>query len=117
MQDWTLEDLSASTGGKQIKIVQTATPGTPIHLTHATARDMAELYAVNNDTVERELTIEYGGVASPDDLIRVQLPPKQGLVLVLPGCNPLTGARTIAAFASAANVVCVQGHVKRVTTS
>jgi hypothetical protein len=63
--------LSGSTDGRLIKVAQTATAGTTIHTGSATATTIDELwlYAVNSDSTDRKLTIEWGGVDAPDDLI------------------------------------------------
>lgn len=112
--------FSASVGGRGIKVVATATPGTTIHATgvSATVVDQFMLYAVNSDTLDRKLTIEYGGVTAPDDLIEVTIPAESGLVLVLNG-ELLSGtgaaARTVGAFCATANVVMIHGFVRRLT--
>jgi hypothetical protein len=51
--------------GRMIKVAQTATAGTTIHTGSATATTFDEvwLYAVNSDTTNRKLTIEWGGVS------------------------------------------------------
>jgi len=107
-------NLSGSTNGRQIKVAATATLGTTIHTAHASALDELWLFAVNTDSVERKLTIEFGGVSSPDDLLEITLPPECGLVTIVPGI-PLTGAVVVTAFASAANVVNVSGFVNRIS--
>lgn len=112
--------LSNSTGGEPIKVVATATAGTLIHssLTDATTIDEIWLYANNTDTTERKLTIEYGGVASPDDLIEVNIPAEAGLVLVIPGLTlggTGSAARSVRAFAATANVINISGYVNRIS--
>ncbi len=107
-------NLSASTDGRPIKVVATATAGTAIHVAHVTALDELWLWAVNSDSVDHKLTIEAGGVTSPDDLIEFTVPAEDGLHLVIPGI-PYTGTVTIAAFAAAANVVTISGYVNRIT--
>lgn len=112
--------FSASTQGKPIKLAATSTPGTAIHTTgiSATNVDRIYLFAFNSDTVDRTLTVEFGGVTAPDQNIVVTIPFKVGLVLVIDGL-PLLGNGSagliVAAFASAANVVTVSGYVLRVT--
>ena len=101
--------LSGSTDGKLIKVAQTATAGTTIHTgsTTATTYDEVWLYAVNSDTTNRKLTIEWGGTASPDDLIELTITAESGLVLVVPGLV-LKGNATalvVRAFAATANVI------------
>jgi len=112
--------LSGSTQGRQIKVVATATAGTTIHATgiSATVQDEVWLWATNSDTTARKLTIEFGGVSAPDDLVEITIPPESGPVLVIPGWR-LTGsgaaASTVGAFAATANVVTIGGYVNRYT--
>ena len=111
--------LSGSTDGRMIKVVQTATAGTTLHTGSATATTFDEiwLYAVNTDTSARKLTIEWGGVSSPDDLIELTIAAESGLVLVSPGlvikgnATPLV----VRAFCASANVVMIAGYVNRIT--
>lgn len=108
--------LSGSTNGRQTKVTQTATPGDLIHTAVAGTDDLDEvwIWAVNTDTVSRTLTIEYGGVASPDDNIEVVLDPGKGLYLIVPGLL-LQNGLAVRAFADAANVVLISGFVNRIT--
>jgi len=106
--------LSGSTNGRNIKVAATSTPGTTIHDAHATSQDELWLWACNTDTVERKLTVELGGVSSPDDTVEIKLPPECGYVLVIPGI-PLTGSVGVKAFAATANVVIVAGYVNRIS--
>lgn len=106
--------LSGSTDGKMIKVVATATAGTLIHTAHATALDEIWVYAVNSDATARKLTIEFGGVGAPDDLIEQTLAPEGGLTLIVPGLI-LTNSAVLRAFAASANLVLVAGFVNRIT--
>jgi hypothetical protein len=111
--------LSGSTDGKGIKVVQTATAGTTIHTGSSTATTLDEiwLYAVNTDSTDRKLTIEWGGVASPDDLIEYTVKAENGLYLIAAGllikgnATPLV----VRAFAATANVISIHGYVNRIT--
>ena len=111
--------LSGSTDGKLIKVAQTATAGTTIHTGSATATTLDEvwLYAVNSDSTDRKLTIEWGGVSSPDDLIEFTVPAEDGLYLIVAGlvikgnATPLV----VRAFAATANVISIGGYVNRIT--
>lgn len=105
--------LSGSTNGRLIKVGAIATPGTLIHTAHASAIDELSLWAVNSDATDRKLTIEYGGVASPDDLIEQTIPAEAGLVLIVDRLV-LTGGLVIRAFCPTTNVVMVGGYVNRV---
>ncbi len=106
--------LSGSTNGRMIKVVATATAGTLIHTAHASALDEIILWAVNSDSTDRKLTIEYGGVATPDDLIEFTVPAEDGFYPILPGLI-LTNSLVVRAFAASANVVMIGGLVNRIT--
>lgn len=110
----TKEFLSGSTNGRQIKVVATATAGTAIHTAHATSKDEVWLWAVNSDTSAVKLTIEFGGVSAPDDLIEITIPAEGGYTLVVPGIC-LSGGLAVKAFAASANVVMIAGFVNRIT--
>jgi len=111
--------LSGSTDGKLIKVAQTATAGTTIHTGSSTATTFDEvwLYAVNSDTTDRKLTIEFGGTSSPDDLIEQTITAESGLLLVVPGLviKGNATALVVRAFAATANVVMIGGYVNRIT--
>lgn len=108
--------LSGSTNGKGIEITQTATAGDLIHTAVAGAVNMDEvwLWAVNTDANTRILTLEFGGVADPDDYIEITLETQSGAILVCPGLI-LQNSLVIRAFADAANVIAVFGYVNRIT--
>jgi len=111
--------LSGSTDGRGIKVAQTATAGTTIHTGSATATTYDEvwLYAMNTDTTDRKLTIEWGGVSAPDDLIEFTVKAESGLYLIVPGLV-LKGNATplvVRAFAATADVVTILGYVNRIT--
>lgn len=114
MASYSKVKLSQSTDGKQIKVAATATLGTALHTAHATAQDEIHLWAVNSDTSDQKLTIEWGGATSPDDLIELTIPSESGLVYVVPGLV-LTNSKVVTAFAAAANVIMVSGFVNRIT--
>ena len=111
--------LSGSTDGRMIKVAQTATAGTTIHTGSATATTFDEiwLYAVNSDASAVKLTVEWGGVSSPDDLIEFTVPAEDGLYVVVAGLV-IKGNATpliVRAFAASANVVMIAGYVNRIT--
>jgi len=107
--------LSGSTQGQPISVAATGTPGTTIHTTgiSTTVIDEIWLYATNNDTVLRNLTVEYGS-----GNIQLVIPPQAGLSIVLTGLV-LTGTgaagNVVRAFASAANQIRIVGYVNRIT--
>ena len=111
--------LSGSTDGRLIKVAATATAGTTIHTGSSTTTTIDEvwLYAVNSDTTDRKLTIEFGGTSSPDDLIEQTITAESGLLLVVAGLIIVGNATplVVRAFAATANVVMVGGYVNRIT--
>lgn len=114
--------LSGSTRGKPIKVVATATPGTLVHATGVSASitDEITFYAHNSDTVDRTLTVEFGGVTDPDDLIvkAITIPSRVTRMIIVDRQRLVgtgTVASTVAAFASAANVITITGGVDRIT--
>lgn len=115
MATYSKRALSGSTNGRQIKVVSTATAGTTIHTAVTGTSDLDEiwLYAVNMHTADVNLTIEFGGTTSPDDLIQQTIATKAGLALVIPGLV-LQNECVVKAFASVANVVLISGFVNRV---
>ena len=107
--------LSGSTDGKQIKVAATATAGTTIHTGSTTPATLHEvwLYAVNTSASDVKLTIEWGGVASPDDHIEYTVKAENGLYLIVPGLiiKGNATALVVRAFAATANVICISGYV------
>lgn len=115
MATYTKEKLSGSSNGRQIKVAATATPGTLIHTATAGIVNMDEvwLYVTNNHTASLALTIEFGGVSSPDDLIQMSIPSKTGLFLIVPGFL-LNNGLVVRAFAQTANQLCISGWVNHI---
>lgn len=110
--------LSASTDGKPIKVVQTATAGTLIHTavsgTTSGTYDEIWLFAQNNHTAPVVVTIEFGDATAPDSNIIVNVVQKSGLMLIVPGLILQNGA-TVKAFADTANVITISGFVNAIT--
>ena len=108
--------LSHNTNGKNIKVTQTATAGDDIHTAVAGTSNWDEvwLYACNTDSSDRKLTIEWGGVATPDDLTEVTVEAESGWTLIVPGLLIQNGL-VIQAFCAAAKVVMVNGYGNRIT--
>jgi len=111
------EKLSDATDGRGILITQVATAGDAIHTavvgTAGDTWDEIFLQACNIDTVDRLLTIEYGGVSAPTDTIIVNVPFKSGLIVVVDGLI-LRNTLLVKAFAAAANVIIVHGYIHQI---
>jgi len=119
MATFTKKKLSASTDGKAVKVVATATAGTTIHTGSATATTIDEvwIYAVNSSTSSVKLTIEWGEATAPDGNIEVTVQPEAGLVTVIPGLLIVGNATplVVKAFAATASVICIHGFVNQIT--
>jgi len=109
--------LSGSTDGRGVLVVATATAGTTVHTavtgTTPGTYDEVWLYAVNSSGVSVKVTVEFGGVTSPNDLIEYTVPAEDGLHLLVPGLILQNGV-VVRAFAATANVVVVHGFVNAI---
>ena len=110
--------LSGSTNGKPIKLTDTASSvntdaGYLVHTAVAGTTDIDEvwIYASNTHTGAVTLTLEWGGVTSPDDHIKAVINPNE-TVLVAPGL-PLQNGLHIKAFASVADKLILFGYANR----
>ena len=113
MSTYTTIPLSAATTGEPIAVTGTTT-GTSV-LAHTSINvggdfDEIELFANNQSASSVELTVEVGGTAASDLIIRT-IPP-YATKLVLEGIY-LNGGATVQAFATVANVVNLFGKVGR----
>ena len=114
-----LQPAGTTGDGLGILVVATATAGTAIHTASATATTIDELwlYAYNNHTGNVVLTIEFGGVTSPKDVIKSTIATQAGLVLVCAGLVIQGNAtpKIVRAFAATASQVSLFGYVNRIT--
>ena len=119
MATFTKKKLSASTDGKAVKVVATATAGTTIHTGSATTSTIDEvwIYAVNTSASSVKLTFEWGEATAPDGNIEVTVQPEAGLVTVIPGLLIVGNATplVVKAFAATASVICIHGFVNQIT--
>ena len=119
MATFTKSTLSGSTDGRPIKVAATATAGTLLHTgsTTATTIDEVWLYATNTSAADVKLTLEWGGVTSPDDLIEQTIVTEGGLVLIAPGLlvKGNSTALIVRAFAASANVITISGYINQIT--
>ena len=110
--------LSGSTAGMGIKIAQTATLGTTIHVSTSEtiegSFDEIWLWAYNSHSEDVLLTIEFGDAVAPTHNISVTIPKLSGLVPVVPGLI-LQDSKTVTAFAAVGDVVTLSGFVNRMT--
>ncbi len=117
MATYTRTLLSGSTNGKSIKVVATATLGTTIHtaLTGTTGFDEIYAWVTNTSGSAVPLTIEYGGVTDPDNLIvkGLTIPANSPPIPILTG-EVLQNGLAVTAFAGTANVLLITGYVNRI---
>lgn len=116
MATFSKAKLSGSTDGKQIVVDATATPGTLIHTAVSGQTDWDEiwLYAYNSHSSAVALTLEWGGVLVPDDLMKWTLPPRElGRILLLDG-KLLQNGKLLGAFADTVDVVILDGFVNQI---
>lgn len=115
MATYSKVKLSGSADGMGIKIAASATPGTTIHTAHATALDEIYCWVSNPDSSDRAITVEWGGVTDPDNLLTKNLviPANSGPILIVPGLI-LTNSKVFAIFCASANKVVALGYVNRI---
>ena len=114
-----LQPAGTTGDGLGILVVATATAGTAIHTASSTATTIDELwlYAYNNHSSSVLLTVEFGGVTSPKDVIKSTLATQAGLVLICAGLviQGNATAKVVRAFAATASQVSLFGYVNRIT--
>ncbi len=114
-----LQPAGTTGDGLGILVAATATAGTAIHTASATPSTIDEvwLYAYNNHSASILLTIEYGAVTSPKDVIKQTLLAQNGLVLIVAGLvvQGNASAKVIRAFAATASQISIFGYVNRIT--
>lgn len=117
MSTYSKTAFSGSTNGKGVKVVATAIgTGTTIHTAQASTSlyDLITIFAYNGDTVQRTLTLGWGGTTDPDNVIILNLLSKAGLILVVADL-PLDNSLIVKAACDAANVIVLYGYVNVVT--
>lgn len=111
--------LSGSTDGRGKKVVATAIgSGDTIHTATSGSTDglgdNITIFAYNSDTVDRVLTLGWGGTTDPDDLSKQTIPSQTGLVLVAADML-LRNSLVLKAAAEVANKIVIFGYVTRIT--
>ncbi len=114
-----LQPAGTTGDGLGILVAATATAGTAIHTASSTATTIDELwlYAYNNHSADILLTVEYGGVTAPKDVIKFTVKTQGGLFLVVPGLLIQGHAtpKVVRAFAATASQISIFGYVNRIT--
>ena len=113
--------FSGSTQGLGIKVVGTDTSGaTTVHATgtSATIINRLSIWAYNGHSADVVLTVEFGGVTVPDNVIVQTITVKSGLTLVVDGLILLgsgSAALTLMSFETTAYVIVLSGYVMHIT--
>lgn len=93
--------------------------GPTIHTgsTSASVTDEVWIYAVNYDTTDRKLTIQYGGVTAGTDEIEYTVKAENGMYLIVPGLLLVGDAtpKVISAYAATNTSIVVYGYCNRIT--
>ena len=117
MATFSREKLSGSTNGKSVKIAATATPGTTVHTAVAGTTSWDEIYVwiTNTSANAVALTIEFGGVTDPDNLIvkGLSIPANSPPIPIITG-QMLQNGLVVSMFAGTANVLLATGYVNRI---
>ena len=109
--------LSGSTSGREIPVVNTATPGTLIHTAVAGAAAWDEIYmwASNVTASPATLTVEWGGVSDPGDhLVKAYTIPANSPPYPIATGQVLNGGLAVRAFSGTANAINIGGYVNRI---
>ena len=115
MATYSKVKFSNSTDGMGVLITGTSVTGTLIHTADASALDEIYLWAENLQTgTPIKLTVEWGTPA-PQNNIEINVAPKSGLLLVVPGMI-LTNSKTLRAFCGVSNAIMVHRFVNRITS-
>lgn len=110
--------LTGSNQGRPILVTASGSTGTTIHttLSSSTTVDEIWIYATNNDSSQRNLTVEYGTTGASSE-ISVGIPSKSGLSIVLAG-TILTGTGSdvsvIRAYSDVSDKISLIGYVNRI---
>jgi hypothetical protein len=103
----------ATTDGRHVDIAATATPGTLLH-TASIGTDYWDIITIelaNRDTVQRTVTIEWGGTTAADQLVYT-LPAGLGAVVAIDR-RRLRDSHVVRAFSDSANKVSAYIEVDR----
>ena len=109
--------LSGASNGLAVLVAATASEGTIIHTcaSGTTTFDEVWLWAYNGHTANVTLTIQFGGVTTVTNDIKLDIPFKSGAFLVVPGLI-LQNSLIVKAYAGTTNVIAITGYVNRMTT-
>lgn len=109
--------LSGSTDGLPIVVAATATPGTLIHTAYAsvTGFDALFIFASNVTAIAATLTVEWGGVTDPGNLIvKGYIIPANSAPVPLALGQRINNTKVVRAFSGTASAINITGWYNRV---
>jgi hypothetical protein len=117
MATYTKRPLSGSTNGQPWSVAGDSSLGGTVHTGVSGTADWDEvwLWANNTNTSTILLTLEWGGTVVPDNLIQVNVPAQQGLVLVAPGLL-IQNSLDVTVYAATVDKINLVGFVNRITS-
>ena len=105
--------------GLGIPVTAVSSPGTAIHTASSTPATIDELwiYAVNYDSTDRKLTLQYGGTTAGTNDIEFTVKAENGLYLIVPGLIIQGNAtpKVVRAWAATASSIVIYGYVNRIS--
>ena len=117
MATFTKAHSSGAADGLAVKVAATSSTGTTIHtaVSGTTVGSFSEiwLWAMNTSAAAVQLTIEWGTTTAADGNVIVTVPPKEGLMQVIPGLI-LHNAKVVSALAGTADVILLTGFVNSI---
>lgn len=115
MATFSRQLLSGSTNGKPIPVAATATPGTLLHTATTGGYDEIYLYVSNVTGSAATITVEWGGVSDPGDLVSkaVSIPANSGPTALVPGLV-LNNGLVVRAFSGTSAALNITGFVNRI---
>ena len=120
MATYTSVFLSGSSNGKLISSTQIVGPGVTIHVGATLAvHDEVYLWACNNSTHDRLLTVEWGSTALANNVTFTVPSTGQGAYAIIPGWRISGSTNTVSAFAASSSspgLMVLGGYVNRIST-
>ena len=112
--------LSGSSNGKLISSTQIVGPGVTIHVPSTLgSHDEVYIWACNNSTHDRLLTVEWGSTALSNNVTFTVPSTGQGPYAIIPGWRITGSTNTVSAFAASSSspgLMVLGGYVNRIST-
>lgn len=116
MAEFSRGHLSASTSGRPVPVVATASTGTTIHTAIAGAAlfDSMFLWATNASGASATLTLEWGATGTGNKLCDAVNIPPNGVPKLIADGQTLNGGVLVTAFSSVASAINLTGYVDQI---